>query len=64
MVDRNTYIEGSVADPAKQRQRTAVGRWRNRYEGSAAQDLIKGLGDVEFGNWIILFGASFLLSFR
>ncbi len=27
-----------------------------------AQELIKGLGDVQFGNWIILFGASFLLS--
>jgi membrane protein len=27
-----------------------------------AQDLIKGLGEVEFGDWIILFGASFLLS--
>jgi hypothetical protein len=37
-------------------------RLRNRYEGSAAQDLAKGLGDVEFGNWIVLFGASFLLS--
>jgi membrane protein len=36
--------------------------WHNRYEGSAAQDFVKGLGDVEFGNWIILFGASFLLS--
>jgi membrane protein len=34
----------------------------DRYEGSAAHDLVKGLGDVEFGNWIILFGASFLLS--
>jgi membrane protein len=35
---------------------------RTHYEGSALQDLVKGLGRVEFGNWIILFGASFLLS--
>jgi membrane protein len=38
------------------------GRWRDRYQGSTAQDLIKGLNDAEFGNWIIQFGASFLLS--
>jgi membrane protein len=36
--------------------------WRDRYQRSAARDLFQGLGDVEFGNWIILFGASFLLS--
>lgn len=40
----------------------AAGWWRRRYQGSVVQDLTKGLGDVEFGNWIILFGASFLLS--
>ena len=42
------------------RQRFA--RWRDRYQGSVAQDLVKGLDRVEFGNWIILFGATFLLS--
>lgn len=41
--------------------RTA-GWWRRHYQGSVAQDLIKGLSDVEFGNQIILFGTSFLLS--
>jgi membrane protein len=40
----------------------AVTRGRARYEGSWAQDLVKGLGAVEFGNQIIVFGASFLLS--
>jgi membrane protein len=39
-----------------------AGPWRNRYRRSALQDLIKSLGDVEFGTWIIVFGASFLLS--
>ena len=38
------------------------GWWRRHYEGSVAQELINGLGDVEFGNQIILFGAAFLLS--
>lgn len=35
---------------------------RRRYQGSVAQDLVRGLSDVEFGNQIIIFGASFLLS--
>jgi membrane protein len=48
--------------PSEKRRNRAV-RWcRDRYEGSAAQDIVKGLDDVEFGNWIIIFGASFLLS--
>jgi len=36
--------------------------WRQRYKGSAAQDLISGLGGIEFGDRIILFGAALLLS--
>ncbi|MGO9854820.1 MAG: YhjD/YihY/BrkB family envelope integrity protein [Acidimicrobiales bacterium] len=36
--------------------------WRQRYEGSAAQDLLRALGAVEFGDRIILFGAALLLS--
>jgi membrane protein len=50
-------------EPSTERRRhRAVDWWNDRYQGSAAQDVVKGLGDVEFGNWIILFGASFLLS--
>ena len=45
-----------------ERRRGAGGSWRRFYEGSVLQDLLNGLGDAEFGNWIILFGASFLLS--
>ena len=52
--------QGSV-DPSGRRDRAAEW-WHDRYDGSAAQDFVKGLDDVEFGNWIILFGASFLLS--
>lgn len=52
--------EGGVsAETPRQR---VVRWWRDRYEGSAAQDIVKGLNRVEFGNWIIIFGASFLLS--
>ncbi len=36
--------------------------WRARYEGSFAQDLVGGLGAVEFGDRIIIFGACMLLS--
>lgn len=37
-------------------------RFRARYEGSFVQAVVKGLGTVEFGDQIIVFGASFLLS--
>lgn len=37
-------------------------KWRQRYEGSAAQDLLKTLGAIEFGDRIIVFGAALLLS--
>jgi membrane protein len=39
-----------------------MARWRNRYESSVVRDLLAGLGAVEFGNQIMIFGASFLLS--
>jgi membrane protein len=35
---------------------------RRRYQGSVTQQIVKGLGAVEFGDQIIVFGASFLLS--
>jgi membrane protein len=37
-------------------------RWRTRYEGSFAQDFFRGLGQVDFGDRIIIFGACLLLS--
>jgi membrane protein len=49
-------------NPSAPHPRQATAWWRTRYDGSALEDLINGLGDVEFGNWIVLFGASFLLS--
>ena len=54
--------EHIVSQSTESRRREILAWLRDHYEGSAAQDLIKGLGHVEFGNWIILFGASFLLS--
>jgi membrane protein len=37
-------------------------KWRQRYEGSAVQDLARTLGAIEFGDRIILFGSALLLS--
>jgi membrane protein len=36
--------------------------WRERYEGSFAQELVNGLGAVNFGDRIIIFGACLLVS--
>jgi membrane protein len=36
--------------------------WRARYQGSFAQDFIRGLGAVDFGDRIIIFGACLLVS--
>jgi membrane protein len=36
--------------------------WRARYEGSFAQDFARGLGAVDFGDRIIIFGACLLVS--
>ncbi len=67
MSGANDNVEGDQLGHSHERKMVAVShrlweRLRHRYEGSAAQDFAKGLGDVEIGNWIILFGASFLLS--
>ena len=42
--------------------KTTTRRLQARYEGSVAQELINALGDVDFGDRIIIFGASLLLS--
>jgi membrane protein len=47
---------------AVETNRSLLAKVRTRYEGSFAQAVVKGLGDVEFGDQIIVFGASFLLS--
>jgi hypothetical protein len=60
--DEDTLLDGGVKEQSAKRPRPSVQWLRSRYEGSPVQDLIKGLGAVEFGNWIIVFGASFLLS--
>jgi membrane protein len=60
--NEDTGIRGKTGPSSAKRRDRIAGWWRDRYEGSAAQDLIKVLGEVEFGNWIILFGASFMLS--
>ncbi len=42
--------------------KTLSGRLRAQYEKSFARELISGLGDVDFGDRIIIFGASLLLT--
>lgn len=54
--------DGAESPTAAPRIRGRGQWWRDRYDGSAIQDLVEAFGDVEFGNWIVLFGASFLLS--
>src|SRR5271165_6691483 len=58
-----------MADPGQASSEKAVDgspkratKWRQRYEGSAVQDLVRTLGAIEFGDRIILFGAALLLS--
>jgi membrane protein len=49
-------------EESKSRQERLSGAWRSRYEGSAAQDVAKRLGVLDFFNWILLFGATLLLT--
>jgi len=58
MVDPSGTPNGDVGSDASRRG----AKWRRRYQGSAAQDLVRALGAVEFGDRIILFGAALLLS--
>ncbi|MBV8461719.1 MAG: YihY/virulence factor BrkB family protein [Acidimicrobiales bacterium] len=58
--------DGRSGDPDKDRPNSARSstfeRLNRRYRGSVLEDLFRGLGQVEFGTQIIVFGASFLLS--
>ena len=62
VVEELTPTDNGSSGQGPERAVRAGGWWREHYEGSIAQDLVKGLSDVEFGNWIIVFGASFLMS--
>jgi membrane protein len=55
--DRSGPSGAAGARPPKRTE-----RWRAAFEGSFAQDLIRGLGAVDFGDRIIVFGASLLVS--
>ena len=54
---REVKLEGRPAS----REKPSAGRW-NRYQGSAAEALLKRLGVLQFGNWILTFGATLLLT--
>jgi membrane protein len=49
-------------EAVRPRSKRVVEIWRARYEGSFAQDVVKGLGAVDFGDRILIFGACLLLS--
>lgn len=44
------------------RHRALSQRWRTQYEGSFVHEVATGLGDVDFGDRIMIFGGSLLLS--
>jgi membrane protein len=52
----------AASQTAKSSSRTLGEAWRARYDGSFVQDLAKGLGAVDFGDRILVFGACLLLS--
>jgi membrane protein len=54
--------KSSRSDPQSTVDRETVTNWQRRYQGSLVQDLSKGLSTVQFGDQIVLFGASLLLS--
>jgi membrane protein len=39
-----------------------AGAWHDHYDGSAAQELFSRLGELDFFNWVLLFGATLLLT--
>jgi membrane protein len=53
---------GAPDEETKSRRDRIASAWRHRYEGSAAQELFKRLAALDFGNWILLFGATLLLT--
>jgi membrane protein len=60
-------MDPTCAGPVKDEETRSIlerisSAWRNRYEGSAAQDLAKRLGALDFFNWILIFGATLLLT--
>ena len=52
---------GGRGQASRERARTWIAAGRRRYEGSWAEDLVARLGAVDFGNAIVLFGASLML---
>jgi membrane protein len=60
-------MDQAYARPVKgERRKSSLERissaWRSRYEGSAAEDLVRRLGALDFFNWILIFGATLLLT--
>jgi membrane protein len=58
----NLDQRSETAETIGPRSQKVTETWRARYEGSFAQDFVKELGAVDFGNWIINFGSNVLIS--
>jgi membrane protein len=58
----DAYASEVKNDERAPRQEKISTTWRSRYAGSAAEDLFKRLGALDFGNWILVFGATLLLT--
>jgi membrane protein len=58
----DAYASEAKIDEGAPRQGKVSTAWWSRYNGSAAEDLFKRLGALDFGNWILIFGASLLLT--
>jgi membrane protein len=56
--ERRSDAPGTEAAPSREPTKG----WASRYQGSFAQELIQGLGAVDFGNQVLVFGACLLLS--
>jgi membrane protein len=60
MENRDQKVDNTTTTESRYQRATTA--WQARYNGSLAQDLVRGLGAVDFGDRIIIFGACMLLS--
>lgn len=59
---REPNQRSDTSETTKPRDQKLRAAWRAWYEGSFARDLVRGLGAVDFGDRIIIFGACLLVS--
>src|SRR5438067_5579793 len=60
--DRDTGGSSGMNGDAPAKRGRVVTAWHERYAGSAVEELIRRLGELDFLNWTLLFGATLLLT--